>query len=81
MKIHVRLFARARDLAGTGHLELELPEGARVCDAKEMLLSQAPALAALKTAMLLAVAGEYASNDLVLSSDCELAVFPPVSGG
>lgn len=74
--VRVRLFAALRERAGTGQLELELPEGARVADALAAVEGLAEGLP-----LVLAVNREYASPDRVLRPDDELAVVPPVSGG
>ena len=34
MKVNVQFFARARDLAGTGRVELDVPAPARVAELK-----------------------------------------------
>ena len=74
--VRVRLFAALRERAGTGQLELELPEGARVADALAAIDGLAAGLP-----LVLAVNREYAAPEQVLHSDDELAVVPPVSGG
>lgn len=76
MIVRVRLFAALRDRAGTGQLELELPEGARVADALAAVEGLAEGLP-----LVLAVNREYAAPDQVLHERDELAVVPPVSGG
>lgn len=76
MVVRVRLFAQLRERAGASELELELPEGARVRDALAALASLADGLP-----LVMAVNREYASEDLALSADDELALIPPVSGG
>ena len=81
MHIHVKLFARAKDLAGTGALSLVLPEGALVRAAKALLVERCPALQPLMSVLLIAVDGNYATDETVLTESCELACFPPVSGG
>ena len=81
MLIPVKLFARARDLAGANVLSLELSEGSSVGTARAALVARIPALAPLAPVLLLAVNGEYAPESAVLESGCELACFPPVSGG
>lgn len=81
MQITVRLFARARDLAGTDRIELELAAGAQVRDARASLLARVPALAPVMKSLLMAVDGEYATDETPLHDHCELAAFPPVSGG
>ena len=78
MIVRLRLFAMLRERAGSGELELDLPEGASVADALA-----APQVAALAgdLACVLAVNREYAPADRILSPGDELALIPPVSGG
>ena len=76
VKVSIRLFAGLRERAGTGELELELPEGARVADALAQVQHLAPGVT-----LVLAVNREYADEEVVLSAGDELAVVPPVSGG
>ncbi len=81
MLIHVRLFARARDLAGADTLRIELPDSAKVADLRRRLAADYPALASLLERSALAVENEFAAESLVLSADAEVALLPPVSGG
>jgi molybdopterin synthase catalytic subunit len=76
MQVTVRLFAGLRERAGADQIQLELPEGARVCDA----LGE---MAALTTGLsvVMAVNREYADADQPLGPGDELALIPPVSGG
>ncbi len=76
MKVTVRLFAGLRERAGTGEVELELDDGARVQDA---LLALADISG--DTQVVMAVNREYADADTQLHADDELALIPPVSGG
>jgi molybdopterin converting factor subunit 1 len=77
----VRLFARAKDLAGTDCLELELSAPLTVGDVRRALLRQLPALEPLAHSLLAAVDAEYANDDHPVPSRGEVAFFPPVSGG
>src|SRR5207249_7501306 len=81
MTVRVRLFARARDLAGTDRLELILPVDARVGDLRQALSRVCPALASFLDRCAIAVQDEFASDDTPLSAESEVAVLPPVSGG
>ena len=81
MLVHVRLFARARDLAAADVLHIELPDGATVADLRCRLAADHPPLAALLERSALAVEDEFAADSLVLSTDTEVALLPPVSGG
>ncbi len=81
MILHVRLFARARDLAGADTVRVELPEGANVADLRRRLAADCPALASLLERSALAVENEFAADCRVLSANAEIALLPPVSGG
>ena len=81
MQIAVMFFARAKDLAGTGELSLILPEGCTVGQAKAALVSLYPNLRVVMPTLLVAVDGNYAADATPLTEACELACFPPVSGG
>ncbi len=81
MIVRIRLFARARDLAGTDTLTVELPVGATVQQLRRRLAEASPALANLLPRCALAVNDEFADNDLTVPADAEVALLPPVSGG
>jgi molybdopterin converting factor subunit 1 len=81
MILHIRLFARARDLAGTDALRVELPDGATVADLRRRLAIDCPALMGLLERSALAVENEFAADSLILSANAEVALLPPVSGG
>ncbi len=76
MQVHVRLFAGLRERAGVDGIELELPEGARVCDALEQMSELTRGVP-----VVMAVNREYADGSASLSPGDELALIPPVSGG
>jgi molybdopterin synthase catalytic subunit len=74
--VRVRLFAALRERAGSGSVEIELPEGARLEDVWPVLgLGDEP------EGLLYAVNREYAAPETRLSAGDEVAVIPPVSGG
>ncbi|TML22797.1 MAG: hypothetical protein E6G11_00865 [Actinobacteria bacterium] len=76
MKVRVRLFAALRERAGTGELEIELPEGAVVGDVWPALpLDGEP------PGLLFARNRAYAERGERLEEGDEIAVIPPVSGG
>ena len=79
--VQVRLFARARELAGSNVLAVPLKEGATVADLRRGLADVCPALAALLERSALAVNHEFASDGAALPADAEVALLPPVSGG
>jgi molybdopterin synthase catalytic subunit len=74
--VRVRLFAALRERAGSGSVEVALPEGAVVGDVWSALdLGDEP------TGLLFAVNRTYAERDRALSDGDEVAMIPPVSGG
>jgi molybdopterin synthase catalytic subunit len=76
MTVRVRLFAGLRERAGSGDLELELPEGAVVADVWPALgLGDEP------SGLLFARNRTYAERTQALAEGDEVAVIPPVSGG
>ena len=81
LRVHVRLFAMQRELAGTRSLDLELPDGATLEDAWTGLVSRFPALAPGRPAVRFARNGAYAPADTALADGDQVAMIPPVSGG
>lgn len=79
--MQVKLFARARELAGTATIEVNVPAPATVADLRRQLAMQHPALASLLTRSALAINGEFADDSLPIPADAEIALLPPVSGG
>jgi molybdopterin converting factor subunit 1 len=81
MTLTVRLFARARDLAGADAVSVELPAGATAADLRRRLAAQCPRLAPLLERSALAVDDEFAEEAQALREGSEIALLPPVSGG
>ena len=76
MHVRVRLFAALRERAGSGSVDVDLPEGAVLGDVWPALgLGDEP------SGLLYAVNREYAAPEATLSAGDEVAVIPPVSGG
>ena len=74
--VRVRLFAGLRERAGSGALELDLPDGATVGDVWPLLaLGDEPA------GLLYARTRTYVERTEELRAGDEVAVIPPVSGG
>jgi molybdopterin converting factor subunit 1 len=81
MTVRVRLYARARDLAGADEVSVELPSGATVADLRTRLAEQCPALMPLLARSAVAVNEEFAGDAAVIPLGAEVALLPPVSGG
>ena len=72
----MRLFAALREKAGSGAVEVELPDGSRVADVWPALdLGEEP------SGLLVAVNRAYAEPATALGHGDEVALIPPVSGG
>ena len=81
MKLDVKLFARARDIAGSSIVSLELPERATAGDVRLALAERFPEMRPLASRLLVAVDNDYAADSTRLSPASDVACFPPVSGG
>ena len=81
MKLRVKLFAVAKELAGSDEIEIELPEGATVADVRHAVENTCPALAGVLPHALWAVDAAYATDATPLSETSDVALIPPVSGG
>jgi len=81
MKARVRLFALARQLAGSDSVEVDLPGGATVLDLRNAIQDQFPELAHVIRHAAFAVNTEYAQDETTGPEDAEIACIPPVSGG
>lgn len=81
MIIKVRLFAVARQLAGTDSLDVDMAPGSTLGQLREQLAKQTPALEAVLGQVLFAVGTEYAQDATLLREGDEVACIPPVSGG
>jgi molybdopterin synthase catalytic subunit len=81
VKVHVLLFAQAREKTGHAAIALPLEAGARVSDALDALEREHPALSPLRPHLAIAVNGALARPGDAIPDGAELAVLPPVSGG
>jgi|SoiMethySBSTD1v2_1073268.scaffolds.fasta_scaffold1551902_1 sulfur-carrier protein len=81
MKVRVRFFAAARELAGSDSLEVELPTGATIAEMKRAIVRNVPALNKLMAHSLWAIGTEYVADGTILTENADVAMIPPVSGG
>ena len=77
----VRLFARLRDLAGSGEVVRDVPAPATVQTIWKTLVAEFPGLADYERSMSVAVNADYARMSATVSDGDEVAFMPPVSGG
>ncbi len=81
MRVTVRLFARLRDLAGTGELVRDVASPATVQTVWRSLVAETPALVEYEQTISVAVNAEYAKMAAAVHDGDEVAFLPPVSGG
>ncbi len=81
MRVTVRLFARLRDIAGTGEMTCELPAGATARVLWDTLARDHTELVNYRDAVSTAVNAEYSKMSRRLTDGDEVAFLPPVSGG
>ena len=81
MRVSIRLFARLRDIAGTGEIERQVPDVATVRVVWEMLVSEFPDLQDYEVSISTAVNAEYSRMEAPVADGDEVAFLPPVSGG
>jgi molybdopterin converting factor small subunit len=81
MKIVVKLFAGARELAGSDEIVLELPSHANFAQLRGELATCAPQLKPICERALFAADGTYVADEDRVAENQEIALIPPVSGG
>jgi molybdopterin converting factor subunit 1 len=81
MRVTVRLFARLRDLAGSGEIVRDVPAPATVQTVWRSLVTDFPAMADYEKTMSVAVNADYSRMSASVTDGDEVAFLPPVSGG
>ena len=81
MRVTVRLFARLRDIAGSGEMTREVSAGANVGLVWASLVSEFPELSAYEKSISCAVNADYSRFSAMVADGDEIAFLPPVSGG
>ena len=81
MRVTIRLFARLRDLAGSGELVRDVSNPATVETVWRSLVDEMPDLRAYERTMSVAVNADYAKMSATVHDGDEVAFLPPVSGG
>ena len=81
MNLTVRFFATLKDRVGASAIKIDLPESSSVDTLLSTLVNQHPALEPALNTIIVAVNREFADSGHTLTSDDEIVLFPPVSGG
>ena len=81
MKVKLRLFSIAKDLAGFNEQVIEVPQGSVAEDVLQNLIQKNAKFIDWERSLRYAVNLEYVPGDFPLHNGDEVAVIPPVSGG
>lgn len=85
MRIRLRYFASVREALGISEEWVDVPEGVRtVGDLRQYLMKRGDPWSDVlenKNGLRMAYQLKMADPDTILTEDCEVAFFPPVTGG
>jgi molybdopterin converting factor subunit 1 len=81
IKVKVLFFASLKQRAGTGRVEVDLPQGSSVADLKARVYELYPALRESMSSTIVALNQVYVFDPDPVPDGAEAAFFPPVSGG
>ena len=81
IRVKVKFFAVARDIAGMDETVLTVPPGSTPAAVLASLEKAFPRFREWKGVIRLALNYEYAADNAILNDQDEIAVIPPVSGG
>ena len=81
MQVKVLFFGTLRDVMGEGERTVSLPESATLSQLLEEFRRDKPPISALLPSLAISVNQEYATRDVKLQDQDEVALLPPVSGG
>lgn len=80
-KIKVLFFATLRDRVGAKSIDVEIPAGTTVGGLKDQLSGAYPELQKSLETVVVSINREFAFDEDMILESCEVAMFPPVSGG
>jgi molybdopterin converting factor subunit 1 len=81
VRVTVRLFARLREIAGSGELAREVGPGSTIGTVWRELTREFPAFEPYERSISSAINADYARMDAAVKDGDEIAFLPPVSGG
>ena len=81
MRVVVKLFAAAREIAGRSEVIVEVAEGTSLANVRGALLLAVPKLESLIRHARWAVDSEFVNDNTTVTAESEVALIPPVSGG
>jgi molybdopterin converting factor subunit 1 len=80
-KVTILFFATLRDLTGERKITREIPDDMTIADLKNQLVVEFPEIKKIINSVIVSMNHEFAFNNVIITSDAEIALFPPVSGG
>jgi molybdopterin converting factor small subunit len=80
MKLKLIAYGIAKDIVNGREVAIDIPDGSTIADLKSILLQRYPPFSKLKS-LSFAVGDEYREDLYLLSTDKEVVIIPPVSGG
>jgi molybdopterin converting factor small subunit len=81
MLVTIRFYSYFKDLAGTDQMTESLPDGTRLGQLIELIMTRFSSLAPLRKSVLVAVGLDYQDQEYLLKNGDEVSLFPPVQGG
>jgi len=81
VNVRVRLFARYRELAGSGSLDLDVPISSTALEVFDRVAERFPEMLPMRGSTLMAIDAEFVRPETEVREGEELALMPPVSGG
>jgi sulfur-carrier protein len=81
VKVRLRVFAMARQVAGCDVVEIDLADGATVAALRRELVARLPQLSGLARQLTFAIDARYVADEAAIPPGSEVACIPPVSGG
>jgi molybdopterin converting factor subunit 1 len=78
--MRILLFGIVKDIVGVDKLDIKLDIPKNVGDLKKYLVKKYPELGNLSS-LAIALNNEYATEEMTLTIQDEIAIIPPVSGG
>ena len=81
MIVKINLFAAAKDIIGSNHVEIVLEDSATIGDLKQTIVEQYPEMTDLIEKSTFSIDKEYAEDLKLLYHGIEIGLIPPVSGG
>jgi molybdopterin converting factor small subunit len=81
VEVRVRLFSHLRDLASSGEIILEVPEGTSASDLLRRIYAERSALEAADKTILIAAGVDFVDRGYIIRPGDEISIMPPVQGG